>query len=413
MNKTLLLKLGIKAEHLWAYEDSMLWFPEACKPLVPVSSNFLLRVKDLKSSVEHEYPISMSAFQKVIHAEIDEFGPIPRNMFLSEVGLASYMTRINSAVLDLQSTAQLGGSLAESKTVRHRLVMYLRKEGLEPPFKYYLNEYTLGWISRPILMRATESLVKQHLSDLKDNYFSSINHIAPKIDRKLVERILLFCVPAKPDRFKMELRSDVTPVSRLPTSINKLYTFRSILDLKTVSVRCLSNDELEVFAVSGTDDTIAVPFNDYYPGVDAIAHITLKPAAGGKGVKMTAFINVTTSQEHEIRPVALENLKNLCSKIRGCGPVKSRREVGFFWVVQNEKFKVSSALRGLMDQFVVFEKSNGVTSAQKNRHKDSVEFMRSYASERGISYYEASKSEDRKMKYKEYKNQQENKRGKD
>ena len=162
INKTFLLKLGIKAEHLWAYEDSMLWFPEACKPLVPVSPSFLLRVKDLKSSVEHEYPISMSAFQKVILAEINEFGPISRNMFLSEVGLESYMTRINNAVLDLQSAAQLGGSLAESKTIRHRLVMYTRKEGLEPPFKYYSNEYTLGWISKPILMKAAESLVKQH-----------------------------------------------------------------------------------------------------------------------------------------------------------------------------------------------------------------------------------------------------------
>ena len=415
MNKTLLLKLGIKEEHLWVYEDSMLWFPEACKPLVPVSPSFLLRVKELKSSVEHEYTISMSAFREVIHAEIDEFGPIPRNMFLSEVNLESYRTRINNAVLDLQSTAQLGGSLAESKTIRHRLVMYSRKKGLEPPFKYYSNEYKLDWISKPIMMKATESLVKQHLSNLNDNYFSSINHIAPKIDRKLVERILLFCVAAKPDRFKMELRSAITPVSRLPTSSNKLYTFSSILNLEKVSVRCLSNDELEVFAVSGTDDTIAVPFNDNYPGIDAIAHITLKPASGGKSVNMTAFINVTTSQEHEISPVALENLKNLCSKIRDYESFKSIREVGFFWVVQNEKFKVSSALNDLMDQFVVFQKSNEVTRAQKNRQNDSVEFTRSYASQHGISYSEANKSEDRKMKYKEHKKQQQEQRqqGKD
>jgi len=271
---------------------------------------------------------------------------------------------------------------------------------------YDSTEYELNWISKPIMMKATESLVKQHLAYVNSNYFSSINYIAAKMDRKIIERMLIFCVAAKPDTFKMELRSDVTPVSRLLTSSDKLYTFLSILNLATVSVRCLSNDDLEVFAVSGTDGTIAVPFNDYYPGVDAIAHITLKPAAGGKGVRMTAFINVTTSQEHEISPVALENLKNLCTKIRGYGPVESRREVGFFWVVQDENFKLSSELRGLMCQFVVFQKSNEMTSAQKKRQNDSVEFTRTYASQHGMSYYEANKSEDRKMKYKEYKKQQ-------
>jgi hypothetical protein len=259
MNKMLLLKLGIKAEHICAYKDSMLWFPEACKPFVPVSPSFLLRVKELQSSVDHEYTISMSAFRKVIQAEIDEFGPIPRNMFLSELGLETYINRINNAVLDLQSTAQPGNALAESKSLRHRLVMYSRKEGLKPPFKYKSTEYTLNWISKPIMMKATESLVKQHLAYLNSNYFSSINYMAPKLDRKIIERMLIFCVAAKPDTFKMELRSDVTPVSRLLTSSDKLYTFLSILNLTMLSVRCLSNNDLEVFAVSGTDGTIAVP----------------------------------------------------------------------------------------------------------------------------------------------------------
>jgi hypothetical protein len=229
------------------------------------------------------------------------------------------------------------------------------------------------------------------------------------MDRKVIERMLVFFVAAKPNSFKIELRSDVTPaVRRLLKSSDKLYTFPSILNLASVSVRCLSNDDLEVFAVSGTDGTIAVPFNDCYPGVDAIAHITLKPAAGGnsKGVRMTAFINVTTSQEHEISPVALENLKNLCAKIGGYGPVESRREVGFFWVVRDENFKLSSALRGLMCQYVVSQKSNEVTSAQKKRQNNSVEFTRIYASQHGMSYYEASKCEERKMRYKEYKKQQ-------
>jgi hypothetical protein len=47
-----------------------------------------------------------------------------------------------------------------------------------------------------------------------------------------------------------------------------------------------------------------------------------------------------------------------------------------------------------------------VTSAQKKRQIDSVEFTRRYASQHGMSYYEASKCEDRKMKYKEYKQQE-------
>ena len=408
MNKTLLLKIGIKAEHIGVYKDSMLWFPGACKPLVPVSPSFLLRVKDLKSSVEHEYTVSMSAFRRVIHAEIDEFGSIPRNMFLSEICLTSYINRINSAVFDFPPTMQ-GGSLAESKNIRHRLLMYSRKEGLELPFEYYQCEYMLNWISKPIMMKATEALVKQYLAYVNSNYFSSIYHISARMDSNVIERMLVFCVAAKPDAFKMELRSEGTPVSRLPISSDKLYTFRSILDLETISVRCLSNDELEVFAVSGTDDTIAVPFNDYYPDVHAIAHITLKSAAGGKSVRMTAFINVTTSQEHEISPVALLNLKNLCTKIRGHGPIKSRREVGFFWVVQNKKFKLSSALSGLMCQFVVLEKSNKVTKAQKNRQNDSVEFTRTYASQNGISYSEANKCEDQKIRYKEYKKKQQQK----
>jgi hypothetical protein len=255
------------------------------------------------------------------------------------------------------------------------------------------------------MMKATESLVKQHLAHLNSNYFSSINYIAPKLDRKIIEKMLIFCVAANPDTFKMELRSDVTPVSRLPKSPDKLYTSPSILNLVKLSVRCLSNDELEVFAVSGTDGTIAVPFNDYYPGVDTIAHITLKPAAGGKGVRMTAFINVTTSQEHEISPVALENLKKLCTKIRGYETVELRRQVGFFWVVQNEYFKLNSALRDLMCQFVVFQKPNEVTSVQKKHQDDSVEFTRTYASQNSMSYYEANKSEDRKVQYKEHKKQ--------
>ena len=89
-----------------------------------------------------------------------------------------------------------------------------------------------------------------------------INEINP--DRSIrgyyhYERMLIFCVAAKPDIFKTELRSDVTPVSRLLTSSDKLYTFLSILNLTMLSVRCLLNNDLEVFAVSGTDGTIAVP----------------------------------------------------------------------------------------------------------------------------------------------------------
>jgi hypothetical protein len=342
-----------------------------------------------------------------MQAEIDEIGPIPRNMFLSKNGLVTYTDRINKAVLNLQSTVQLGTSVAESKNFRHRLVMYSRKEDVKPPFNYTSTEYMLNWISKPIMMKATESLVTQHLADLNSNYISSIKYIAQKLDTKLIERMLIFCFAAKPDTFKIELRSDVTLISQLPKSLDKRYTFPSILNLATLSVRCLSNDELEVFAVSGTDDTIAVPFNDYYPGIDAIAHITLKPAAGGKSVRMTAFINVTTSQEHEISPAALENLKNLCMKIRGNENVEPRREFGFFWVVQNENFKLSSELRGLMSQFVVFQKPNEVASAQKKRQNDSVEFTKTYASKNNMSYFEANKSEDRKMKYKEYKKQKE------
>jgi hypothetical protein len=75
-------------------------------------------------------------------------------------------------------------------------------------------------------------------------------------------------------------------------------------------------------------------------------------------------------------------------------------------VVQDENFKSNSALTGLMCQFVVFQKSNEVISTQKKRQNDSVEFTRTYANQHGMSYYEANKSEDRKMKYKEYKKQQ-------
>jgi hypothetical protein len=406
MNKTLLLKLGIQAEHISSYEDSMLWFPEACEPSVPISPSFLLRVKDTQSSVDHEYTISMSTFQNVIQAEIDEFGPIPRNMFLSQNGLKIYFNRINNAVLNLQATAHLGDAHADSASFRHRLVMFSRKDGLEPPFTYDAVEYTLKWISKSIMMKATTGLVKQFLANLNSNYLASINYIAPKIDRKIIERMLIFCLAAKPDTFKIELRSYITPVSRLPTSSDKLYTFPPILNLDTVSVRCLSNDDFEVFAVSGTDDTIAVPVNDYYPGVDAIAHITLKPAAGGKSLRMTAFINVTTSQEHEINPVALEILKNLCSKIRGYGPVESRREVGFFWVVQNKNFKPSTALKGLMSQFVVFQNPNEVTVAQIKSTYEYVEFIKKYADQHGMDYADANISEDRKIKYREFKKQQ-------
>ena len=50
-----------------------------------------------------------------------------------------------------------------------------------------------------------------------------------------------------------------------------------------------------------------------------------------------------------------------------------------------------------------------MTAAQKKRQNDSVEFTRTYSSQHGISYFEANKSEDRKMKYKEYKKQQQQK----
>jgi len=96
-------------------------------------------------------------------------------MFLSELGLETYINRINSAVLDLQSTAQPGS----------RLVMYSRKEGLEPPFMYDSTEYTLNWISKPIMMKATESLVKQHFAYLNSNYFSSISII---LHQRWIER---------------------------------------------------------------------------------------------------------------------------------------------------------------------------------------------------------------------------------
>ncbi len=59
-----------------------------------------------------------------------------------------------------------------------------------------------------------------------------------------------------------------------------------------------------------------------------------------------------------------------------------------------------------MFQFVVYQNSNEVTIGQKKRQNDSVDFTRTYASQHGISYSEAYKSEDRKMKYKEYKKQQ-------
>ena len=58
-----------------------------------------------------------------------------------------------------------------------------------------------------------------------------------------------------------------------------------------------------------------------------------------------------------------------------------------------------------MCQFVVFQKPNEVTSVQKKHQNDSVEFTRTYATKNSMSYYEANKSEDRKMQYNEYKKQ--------
>ena len=66
----------------------------------------------------------------------------------------------------------------------------------------------------------------------------------------------------------MKLRSDVTSyLSRIPASSDDSYTISSILNLSSVSVRCLTNDEIEEFAVNGPDDKFAVKYNDYYPGV--------------------------------------------------------------------------------------------------------------------------------------------------
>jgi hypothetical protein len=97
----------------------------------------------------------------------------------------------------------------------------------------------------------------------------------------------------------------------------------------------------------------------------------------------------------------------LLAKIESDKSVRAKRDVGFFWVVQDENFKLNSALRDLMCQFVVFQKPNEVTSAQKKRQNDSVEFTKTYASKNNMSYFEANKSEDRKMKYKEYKKHKE------
>jgi hypothetical protein len=155
----------------------------------------------------------MGTFRKVVKAEIDEFGPIPRNMFMSEYELVTYRSRIKNAVRDLESTALLESSFAES--IRHRLVMYVRKVGLGPPFSYNSSDYTLDWISKPIFTKATEIFVKGHLKDLDTNYFSALVGIAPQLDRKHIERLLVFCVAAKPNNFKIELRSDVSFSSRV------------------------------------------------------------------------------------------------------------------------------------------------------------------------------------------------------
>lgn len=348
MNKPLLLKLGVKSEHIDSYNDSTLWFAEVSRSPTPASTSFLLKVKDASTSAEYEYTIDIEIFRRALNAEIEEFGPIPSNMFLPENGLKMYKSCME------QATTQVG-SLSDSEGTRHQLVMFVRTQNLKFPFSYDSSEYTTDWISRPICIKALESLAREHLVDLESNYFSSFARIAPHLDRKHIKRLLVFCLAAKPKTFKMELRSNVTP-RRLPFSSDKSFSFPSILDMRTIKVRCLSNSELEEFAISGEDNSIAIAFNDYYSGIDAIANITLSPSAGGENVRTTVFMKVvrTMSTKHSFDPVDLENLKQLLTKIRNKTVEETSREVGFFWIVQDASFKEYDELKDIVPQFVVF-----------------------------------------------------------
>jgi hypothetical protein len=59
-----------------------------------------------------------------------------------------------------------------------------------------------------------------------------------------------------------------------------------------------------------------------------------------------------------------------------------------------------------MDQFVVFQNPNEVTIAQIKSTYEYVEFIKTYADQHGMDYADANISEDRKMKYREFKKQQ-------
>ena len=70
------------------------------------------------------------------------------------------------------------------------------------------------------------------------------------------------------------------------------------------------------------------------------------------------------------------NLKKLLAKVESNKSVEARRHVGSFWVVQDKSLVVNDQLRFLKRQFVVFPNKNIVTVTQKNRQRNSVQFLR-------------------------------------
>ena len=340
-----------------------------------------------KHSVSGEY------FIRTIKIEADKYGYVPRNLFLSLVLYTDYIKRIDTAVMESNETIVSVNAFDSTATpkIRHRLAQIQPpKDSVNKKFLFD-KPYVPSWLGSFVITKIITRVIKQYSLNLETNFFfNDVGNNIKNYDAKLMEILVLGCFALAPNHFLATGISQPSVFSNgkiVPKEIDtKLIDTIVHSNSTSPNICSLPNEEFERVASNTNQIGMASPLNQFYPGIDGVAHFTTKkkmPKEQSEGreedgtydERVTAFFQVTISRKHEFGKEATENLNALIKKIEANAKENkfSKHRIVFFWLGKRGDSgkscpdnKLNRNIKRDMEHYHITLNLNKITDAQSN-----------------------------------------------
>ena len=257
--------------------------------------------------------------EEIINEECQVYGPIPRDMFLSDEEFTDRLTMWTDAVNKLGDTFNEVDNGLTNNQVRHRLLLTLADE------RFKLGKST--WRGTFFMNMVMEKLFSDFVKRLDCQLYSATNG-----NLKLFEINAMGLLRLVPKYFSfvpipwqaVNNSSRIESTTKVP---DVLVGEQINYGESSFKVRSSTNREMRDFCSNMNLRGIVTPAKDQYPVIDGIARFEYK------GTLITAFLQVTVAERQKAGIDGLMNLKELYDLVLSAPkPQNKAHRTVFLWI---------------------------------------------------------------------------------